>query len=117
MKTELHIQIIEDIIIDLVYSDKRMKQNLSDVIREKMQHHYTYLANIYSRTQGRTIQQFFIETKIERSKLLMLSGMQIQDVAFKLHYSSNGHFSNQFKAIAGITPTQYKKQNIKANGK
>jgi AraC-like DNA-binding protein len=71
---------------------------------------YTYISNIFSEVKGITIQQFIISNKIERAKeLLMYNELSLTEIAYKLHYSSVAHLSNQFKKITGLTPTEFKK--------
>ncbi|MFA7066514.1 MAG: AraC family transcriptional regulator, partial [Dysgonamonadaceae bacterium] len=35
------------------------------------------------------------------------------EIAWKMHYSSAAHLSNQFKKHTGLTPTQFKRLKIK----
>lgn len=39
--------------------------------------------------------------------------LNLAEISQKLHYSSVGHLSNQFKKITGMSPSSYR--NIKAN--
>jgi YesN/AraC family two-component response regulator len=49
-----------------------------------------------------------IKVKIERVKdLLLNSEFNLSDIAFKLHYSSVAHLSNQFKKLTGLTPSHF----------
>jgi AraC-like DNA-binding protein len=34
--------------------------------------------------------------------------MNLTEIAFKLHYSSVSHLSNQFKKMTGLTPSHFK---------
>ncbi|MGB5978473.1 MAG: helix-turn-helix domain-containing protein, partial [Cyclobacteriaceae bacterium] len=78
---------------------------------------YTYLANTFSEVKGITIQQFIILHKIEKVKeLLIYDEMNLTEIAFKMHYSSVSHLSNQFKKITGLTPTFYKNLKEKRKG-
>jgi AraC-like DNA-binding protein len=75
---------------------------------------YTYLANTFSEVTGITIQNYIINHKIERVKeLLLYDELNLGEIAFKLHYSSAAHLSNQFKKVTGLTPSFYKKLQIK----
>ena len=70
---------------------------------------YTYLANIFSEVKGITIQQFIIVHKIERAKeFLLYNELTLTEIAYKLHYSSVAHLSNQFKKVTGLTPSVFK---------
>jgi AraC-like DNA-binding protein len=108
------IEKIKTIIIELIhYTEKRLIINLSDYLSIKLKHSYNYLANIYSKHQGETIEHFFITHKIEKVKeLLIYSDLNITEIADKLNYSSVAHLSNQFKTLTGLTPTQYKQLRL-----
>jgi AraC-like DNA-binding protein len=105
------IEKIKIIIIELIhYSDYPLKINLSDYLTSKLNYDYTYLANLFTEVQGTTIEHFFIFHKIERVKeLLVYDELNLKEIAFKLHYSSVAHLSNQFKKITGLTPSHFKK--------
>jgi AraC-like DNA-binding protein len=104
------IEKIKIIIIELIhYYDYPLKINLSDYLTSKLNYDYTYLANLFSEVQGTTIEHFFIYHKIERVKeLLVYDELNLKEIAFKLHYSSVAHLSNQFKKITGLTPSHFK---------
>jgi len=109
-KKSMLIERIKNIIIELVhYSEDQLKINLSDYLSEKLNYDYTYLANLFSEVQGTTIEKFFINHKIERVKeLLVYDELNINEIAFKLHYSSVSHLSSQFKKVTGLTPSHFK---------
>lgn len=104
------VEKIKIIIIELVhYRDDQLKVNLSDFLSEKLNYDYTYLANLFSETQGTTIEKYLINHKIERVKeLLVYDELNLKEIAFKIHYSSVAHLSSQFKRITGLTPSQFK---------
>lgn len=109
-KKSMLVEKIKIIIIELVhYSEEQLKVNLSDYLSEKLNYDYTYLANLFSETQGTTIEKFLINHKIERVKeLLVYDELNLKEIAFKIHYSSVAHLSSQFKRITGLTPSQFK---------
>jgi AraC-like DNA-binding protein len=109
-KKSMLVEKIKIIIIELVhYSEDQLKVNLSDFLSEKLNYDYTYLANLFSETQGTTIEKFLINHKIERVKeLLVYDELNLKEIAFKIHYSSVAHLSSQFKRITGLTPSQFK---------
>lgn len=109
-KKSILIEKIKNVIIEMIhYTDELPKVNYSDYISEQVGYDYTYLANIFSEVKGITIQQFIIIHKIERVKeLLIYDELNLTEIAYKLHYSSVAHLSNQFKKITGLTPTFYK---------
>jgi YesN/AraC family two-component response regulator len=88
-----------------------IRENYSVYISNRMQLNYTYLANIFSEMNGITIEHYIINQKIEVAKQLLLSGRyNIGEIADALDYSSIGHFSNQFKKVTGLNPSEFKKK-------
>lgn len=118
-KKSILIEKIKTVITEMIhYTDELPKVNYSDYISEKVGNDYTYLANTFSEVKGITIQQFIILHKIERVKeLLIYDELNLTQIAFKMHYSSVGHLSTQFKKVTGLTPSFYKqlKEKRKAN--
>jgi AraC-like DNA-binding protein len=108
-KKNLLIEGIKKAVIDQIYySEKQMKINFSDYLSQTLGYHYTYMANLFTKIHGTSVQTFIIETKIERVKeLLVYEGMTLTEISFKLHYSSVAHLSNQFKKITGLSPSKY----------
>ena len=109
-KKAMLIEKIKNVITEAIhYSDEPLKVNFSDHLSEKLQHDYTYLANLFSEVESTTIEHFIIKHKIERVKeLLVYDELTLTEIAYKLHYSSVGHLSNQFKKVTGLTPTFFK---------
>ena len=109
-KRSVLIERIKNVIIEMVhYTDEVIKINFSHYLSEKLNHDYTYLANLFSEVQGTTIEQFIISHKIERIKELIIYGeLNITEIAWKMNYSSVAHLSNQFKKMTGLTPSHFK---------
>ncbi|MEP7107448.1 MAG: AraC family transcriptional regulator [Ferruginibacter sp.] len=89
--------------------EKERKIKLSHYLSNKVNHEYTYLSSLFSSVEGRTIENYFIEQRIEKAKELLVYGqMTLSQIAFDLEYSSVAHLSTQFKKITGLTPTYFK---------
>ena len=110
-KKAVLIEKIKNVIIDMIhYTDELPKTNFSDYLSKKLNHDYGYLANLFSEIQGTTIEKFIISHKIERVKeLIIYDELNLTEIAWKMHYSSVAHLSNQFKKITGLTPSHFKK--------
>jgi AraC-like DNA-binding protein len=68
------------------------------------------MANLFSEIQGTTIEKYIISHKIEKVKeLIIYDELNLTEIAWKMHYSSAAHLSNQFKKITGLTPSHFKK--------
>ena len=105
------VEKIKAIIIDLVhFKDEQIKVNLSVYLSEKLNHSYSFLANLFSEVKGTTIENFFLAHRIEKIKeLLMYDELKLTEIACRMHYSSVAHLSNQFKKMTGLTPSSFKK--------
>ena len=109
-KRGMLIEKIKSVIVEMIhYSDELPTDNFSGYLGKKLNHDYTYLANIFSEMQGSTIEQFMIAHKIERVKeLLVYNELNLTEIAYRMHYSSVAHLSTQFKKITGLTPSHFK---------
>jgi AraC-like DNA-binding protein len=98
-KKSILVEKIKTSIIELVYyTDEQIKVNLSDYLSGKLNRNYTYLANLFSEVKGTTIENFYLNNKIEKVKeLIVYDELNLTEIAYKLHYSSVAHLSNQFK--------------------
>ena len=109
-KKSVLIQMIKNVIVELVhYSTEPLAINFSEYLSQKLNHNYTYLANLFSEVQGTTIEQFLITHKIERVKeLLVYDELNLTEIAYLLHYTSVSHLSTQFKKVTGLTASHFK---------
>lgn len=110
-KKSILVEKIKAAIIELVhYREDQIKVNLSVYLSEKLNYDYTYLANLFSEVKGITIEKFYLTHKIERVKeLIIYDELTLSEIAYRMHYSSVAHLSNQFKKYTGLTPSHYKK--------
>ena len=109
-KKSILIERIKAVIVEMVhYSDELPKTNFSDFLSKKLNYDYTYLANLFSDTQGTTIEHYIIMHKIEKVKeLIIYDELNLTEIADKLHYSGVAHLSSQFKKVTGLTPSYFK---------
>jgi len=93
--------------------DNEIKTKLSYYISENVHHEYTYLSRLFSFVEGRTIENYFIEQRVEKAKELIIYGqLSLSQIAFDLEYSSVAHLSAQFKKITGLTPSYFKEIGV-----
>ena len=91
-------------------SEEEQKMNLSVFLSKNSFHEYTYLSSLFSSVEGRTIENYHIQQRIEKVKeLLVYDEMTLLEISVELDYSSVSHLSNQFKQITGLTPSHFKK--------
>lgn len=104
------IEKIKNIIVQQVrHSSSPVHSNLSDLIAGKLHYDYTYLSNLFTESEGITIEKYFIAQRIEKVKeLLVYDELSLSEIADQLNYSSAAYLSSQFKKITGLTPSFYK---------
>jgi AraC-like DNA-binding protein len=69
-----------------------------------------YLNTLFKSVTGQTISQFAAEYKLEQAKrLLGQSKVSIQEIAAKLGYYDQYHFSKAFKKATGQSPSAFRK--------
>jgi AraC-like DNA-binding protein len=112
------IEKIKNTIGEMVNHPEEMNRiKFSVLLGEKLNHDYTYLANLFSEVTGTTIEQFVIARKIEKVKeLLLYDELKLTEISYKLNYSSVSHLSSQFKKVTGLTPTFFKQLKYKKRG-
>lgn len=84
------------------------RQNLSAYLEDSLHLDAHYLSDLFSRVEGKTVERFFIEQRIERIKeLLVYDHLQLGEIAVRLGYSSTAYLSAQFKRETGTTVTAF----------
>jgi AraC family transcriptional regulator len=109
-KTRL-VERIKNLIVEKIHytdlSDTHI--NFSAHIADALQKDYASLSRIFSESEDITIEKFIIQQKIEKVKELLEYGeFNMNEIAWKMGYSSSAHLSAQFKSITGVTPSQFK---------
>ena len=83
---------------------------LSAFIVKKIPYDYSYLSDLFSTIEGKTIEQFFILSRIEKVKeLLVYDQLSLTEISYQTGFSSVHHLSAQFKKVTGLTPSHFKK--------
>ena len=110
-KKTILVEQIKVLITDLFHSSNAsVHQKFSDYLTKSLFYDYTYLANIFSEMEGSTIERFYIASRVERVKeLIVYERSNITEVAYQLNYSSVSHLCQQFKKVTGYTPSEFRK--------
>ena len=68
----------------------------------------------FKSVQGKTIHQYMLDFKIKEaiSYFDIFPEISIKEIAYNLGLYHEYHFSKQFKKIIGISPSNYKKQQL-----
>ena len=68
----------------------------------------SYLSQLFNRELGQSFSDYVNQFRIEESKLLLRGGaLSMGEIAKKLGFSSQQHFSRQFRTVTGMTPSEY----------
>jgi AraC-like DNA-binding protein len=105
------VQKIKMAILELINQEEKLiSSTTSQYLANTLNHSYRYLSAIFAESTFTTIENYMILLKIERAKsMINVSLLTFSEIAWKLNYSSVGHFSLQFKNTTGFTPSKYKK--------
>jgi AraC-type DNA-binding domain-containing proteins len=88
-------------------------QKLSTFITKGLTYDYSYLSDLFSSVEGKTIEQYFILQRIEKVKeLLVYDQLSLTEISYETGFSSVHHLSSQFKKVTGLTPSHFKKIGI-----
>jgi AraC-like DNA-binding protein len=108
-KTRLIENIKKQVIMLVQEQQAAEKLKLSEYLSAHLFHDYTHLSNLFSTVEGVTIERYFINQKIEKTReLLVYDELSLTQIADRLGYSSVSHLSRQFKKVTGMTPSQFK---------
>lgn len=105
------VEQIKSAVIELVhYSTYNAMVRNSDFLVEKFNLSYQHISTIFSKQESTTLEKFIIRQKIDKVKELIQYGdLTLSEIAFMMGYSSVQYLSTQFKAITGVSVSDFKK--------
>lgn len=84
---------------------------LSSFVSSRLAYDFGYLSDLFSKTEGSTVERYFILHRLEKVKeLLAHDQYSLTEISFETGFSSVHHLSAQFKKYIGLTPSQYKQK-------
>lgn len=106
------VELIKTAIIREIHHQAEKKgsnENFSSFLTRELQLDYSYLNDLFSSIEGKTIGQYITLQKIERAKeLLVYDQLSLAEIADKLEYNSGQYLSAQFKKVTGLTPSKFR---------
>lgn len=88
---------------------KGSNENFSSFLTRELHLDYSYLNDLFSSIEGKTIGQYITLQKIEKAKeLLIYDQMSLAEIADLLEYNSGQYLSAQFKKVTGLTPSKFR---------
>lgn len=86
------------------------RMNLSEYLQGKCHREYSALSKLFTEMKGVRIEKYYVAQRVELVKELLAYGeLTVGEIADRLHYSSAAHLSAQFKAMTGLSPTQFRR--------
>ncbi len=72
---------------------------------------YSKFRKVFKQITGLSPNQYFIEIKLEKSKIMLLNGdISCKEMAFQLGFDSPSYFTKVFKNRIGVTPQEFRQQ-------
>ncbi len=99
----------------LVYAIKKYaEENFRTVSLEEISHRFymnkNYLCSLFRNTTGENFSDFLVRIRMDRAKLLLAhSGLKTYEVANLVGYQDPKYFSQVFRKILGVHPTEYRR--------
>lgn len=105
---------IKDVI---VYIDNHYTDDISlEYLEKKFFMDLSYLSKLFKKETGKTYLQYITEKRIEKAKELMNNtGLNIYEIASKVSYNNAKYFSQLFKKVEGISPSEYRAKLLEKN--
>lgn len=109
-ETQIINQIKSEVIRFVHHQPISENQTLSAHLSVHLNKEYSSISKLFSQVEGRTIESYYIDQRIEHVKeLIIYDELSLSEIAYKLNYSSVAHLSGQFKKVTGMTPSAFKK--------
>ena len=91
-----------------------MQQLTLDDIAESMFLNKDYISHLFKKETGYSLMGYGILLRINHAKLLLTeTEKSITDIASECGYTDFAYFSKQFKQLAGVNPSAFRKENKK----
>jgi AraC-like DNA-binding protein len=110
-RDHLLVEEIKLTVIELVHNStlNAMVRN-SDFLVGRFGKSYQHLSHVFSHHEHITLEKFIIRHRIARAMELIQEGdLTLSEIAYMMGYSSVQYLSAQFKEVAGVSVTEFKK--------
>jgi AraC-like DNA-binding protein len=108
-KLDLYRRIAQaKLFIDSNYAERIDAGEIADEACYSKFHFIRTFKSIY----GRTPHQYLTHVRIERAKELLEQEVSVTEACFAVGFDSLGSFTSLFKRRAGVTPSEYQRQQL-----
>jgi len=119
-------------VLDLLSSQQRLVEQIKATVAEllatepaqlrsghfsrqlsiRLQHRFAFLSDVFSTTEGCTLELFVIRQRVAAARQLLVdTALPVGRIARQLGYSNLGHLSRQFQRETGTSPSEYRRQH------
>ena len=91
---------------DRLQTECTEKIGLADLARDSG-HHPAHVARAFRRYYGRSIGEYVRRCRVSHACAQMRAGQPLSTVALNSGFSDQAHFSRVFRALVGMTPSEY----------
>ena len=108
-------QLLEEV---ATYIRWHIQENISIFqIANEFGYNEKYLTTLFKKYHGISLKQYMLQTKMEHAKAsLSETNLPVSHIAYSLGFSDAHNFSNAFRKVAGLSPSEYRsiysKQNV-----
>jgi len=95
-------------VMDYIHANLDYALSLSD-LAEIVQLSPRQFVRIFSNTFGTTPHQYILNERVAHAKELIAKGRLLVDIAAKLGFASQSHFSGAFRKVTGMPPGQFRR--------
>lgn len=92
----------------------RYHENLSlKQVSEELYLNVMYLGQLFKKETQKSFSQYLNHYRIKQAQnMLIHSNMNVNEIAYKVGYTSSGYFYKNFKSICGISPSDFREEFI-----
>lgn len=84
-----------------------------ETLAKRLNLNKNYLIKLFKKHLSTTPNQYILETRLLRAKILLLQTNQsVQEIAFSCGFNVPSYFTKRFKARFGCLPLEFRKQNV-----
>lgn len=85
------------------------------LINKEIPYSQAYMVRLFKKHMGVTPHEYILRRRLETAQLLLRhSTLSIKEIAERLVFSDQYHFSNYFKKCFGVSPSQFRKPESKS---
>lgn len=96
------------------FMDSNYNKNISvDMVAEHVKRSSSYLGRIFKESKGMTVNDYLIQLRIKRAmELLKETSASVEEICREIGYANVSYFNKIFKARTGLTPGQFRHQQV-----